>query len=161
MHHNYVHEINNTQYVTGDYSSCYTFSMKEKRNLWTNLFLLTVGLEVLLGYAIGFAFLVNLPLALETGFGIGYQPDFAVLGIIIGLALVFIASMSVLSIKWTLQGDVKGVTVGIAVGLYVFLFGILAYLLLGQTDALIFDGLRGALTASFGFLTYRQFTKVV
>jgi len=48
-----------------------------------------------------------------------------------------VASMCALSIKWTLQGDKKGAIVGIATGLYVFLFGLLAYISLGQTDALL------------------------
>jgi len=124
------------------------------------VFLGTLGLEVIFGYVIGFGSLLNFQFVLESGLDVPYRDSMDVLGIIIGLALIFVASMCALSIKWTLQGDKKGAIVGIATGLYVFLFGLLAYISLGQTDALLVDGIRGALTVIFGILTYKQFSKL-
>lgn len=140
-------------------SNCYTPYMNTNEKIGRYIFLGTLGLEVIMGYGIGLISLLNFQFTLETGFNIPYSDQLDVLGIVIGLALLFVASMSVLSIRWTLRGDKKGVIIGIAVGLYVFLFGLLAYLVLGQTDALLIDGIRGILTIVFGILLYRQINK--
>lgn len=123
------------------------------------LFMITLGIQTLTGLLFGLTALLNFPFALETGFNVPYNDDLAILGILIGLALLFIGSISLLSIILIRKGNIAGVITGLAVGVYVFLFGIVAYLALGQTDALIIDGLRGAITIMLGLHTYKHFEK--
>ena len=65
-------------------------------------------------------------------------------------------SIALLGIFWTRQGNISGVVTGSAVGLYMFIFGIVAFLMLGQTDGLVVDSIRGSLTIIFGIMTYRE-----
>ena len=130
-----------------------------KTKITKYIFLITLGLEVLAGYAIGLFALIDFPTALETGFSISHNPSLDILGIIIGLALIFVATMSVAGIYFTMKNNIAGVVVGIAAGLYVFLFGALAFLLLGDTQALIVDSIRGALTVVSGVVIYRNLRK--
>ncbi|MFT5849737.1 MAG: hypothetical protein ACI9H6_000552 [Patiriisocius sp.] len=133
--------------------------MNTKEKIGRYIFLSTLGLEAVAGFGIGLLALLNFPLALKTGFGIPHTENLDVLGIIIGLALIFIGSMCLLSIKWTLQGDGKGVILGIGTGIYIFSFGFLAFALLGDVQALLIDSIRGALTIIFGISLYKQLLK--
>lgn len=120
------------------------------------LFIALLVVHVLSCYVMGFISLFNWPFALETGFGIPYDDSLAILGVVIGLELIFLGSIALLGIFWTWQGQTSGIVTGMAVGMYMFLFGIVSFLLLGRIDGLIVDSIRGFLTLVFGWMAYRE-----
>jgi hypothetical protein len=121
-----------------------------------NLFMAMLGLHVLSCYGLGITALVNPGIAFETGFQIAYQPEFQIIGLIIGMELLFLGSIAVLGIVWTRKKQLHGIYVGAAVGMYMFLFGIVAFVLMGQTDGLVVDSIRGFLTLVFGYMAYKE-----
>ena len=125
------------------------------------LFIILLAVHVLSCYVMGFISLINWPFALETGFGIPYNNDLAVLGVVIGLELIFLGSIAILGIFWTWQGQLSGIVTGSAVGMYMFMFGIVLFLILGRTDGLIVDSIRGFLTLLFGWMAYRELSAQV
>jgi hypothetical protein len=120
------------------------------------LFMAILGLHVLSCYGLGIVALVNPQVAFETGFQIDYQAEFQVVGLIIGMELLFLGSIAVLGMVWTRKKQLHGIYVGTAVGVYMFLFGIVAFVLLGETDALVVDSIRGFLTLVFGYMAYKE-----
>lgn len=120
------------------------------------LFIGILALHVLSCYILGFTGLANWPYALETGFGIPYSPELDIIGNVIGLELLFLGTIAVLGIIWTRKGSIPGIIVGTAVGVYMFVFGIVAFLLLGETDGLLIDSIRGFLTFVFGYMAYTE-----
>ncbi len=126
------------------------------RKIGRRLFIAILALHVLSCYVLGAISLTNFPFALETGFGIPYNTDLDILGIVIGLELIFLGSIALLGIIWTRKGHISGIVTGTAVGFYMFVFGIVAFLKLGQVDGLIVDSIRGLLTIIFGMIAYRE-----
>ena len=61
-----------------------------------------------------------------------------------------------MGVIWTRKRKLFGVYVGTAVGIYMFLFGIIAFLKFGTTDALIVDSIRGFVTIVFGYIAYKE-----
>ncbi len=121
------------------------------RKIGRRIFIALLAINGLIAFGIGLTALINLPFALKTGFGIPYNSDLEVLGMIIGCQLILLAVMFTISIIWIRQGKIAGTTIGITAGLYIFTFGILAFLRLDDTTALLFDGLRGLLTVVAGY----------
>lgn len=107
----------------------------------------------------GFTSLINPQMAFETGFQMTYNDELHIIGIVMGMELIFLGSMALLGIIWTRKGKIEGVTVGSAVGMYMFLFGIVSFIALGRTDGLIVDSIRGFLTLVFAYMTYRELKK--
>ena len=98
---------------------------------------------------------LNLPGALEM-FGITYDSQLDMLGLVMGNALLFVTGISVLGIVWTLRGKPEGIICGIAVGLFLTSFGLLAFLMFGQLSAIAVDGLRGGGNVLLGVLLLRR-----
>jgi hypothetical protein len=120
--------------------------------------LLIVHSFVALGF--GFTSLLNFPFALETGFQIPYSSELEILGVVMGLELLFLGGIASLSLIWTIKGKLEGTITGIAVGIYIFIFGIVAFLKFGETQALYVDGIRGVLTIIFGSMAYKENKKM-
>ena len=131
-------------------------STTSTRRIGRWLFIALLVVHVLSCYVMGTFSLFNWPFALETGFGIPYDDSLDILGVVIGLELIFLGSIAVLGIYWTRQGQISGIVTGMAVGMYMFMFGIVAFLLLGRIDGLIVDSIRGFLTLIFGWMAYQE-----
>jgi hypothetical protein len=89
-------------------------------------------------------------------FTIPYQPEFKIIGLIIGMLLLFLGSIAVLGIVWTRKKQLHGIYAGLAVEMHLFLFGIVAFVLMGETDPLWVDSIRGFLTFVFGYMAYKE-----
>lgn len=107
-------------------------------------------------YIMGIISLTNAPFAFEIGFQIPYSDQLAIIGVVMGMELLFLGSIAFLGIIWTKQGNRYGITMGMAVGMYMFLFGIVAFLLLGRIDGLLVDSIRGFLTLVFGYMAHKE-----
>lgn len=104
----------------------------------------------------GVFILANTQYALETGFGVEFRNELEILGLVIGMELLFLGTMALLGFLWTRKGKLIGIYIGSAVGVYMFLFGIVAFIKFGTTDALIVDSIRGALTIIFGYMAFKE-----
>lgn len=131
-------------------------STTSTRRIGRWLFIALLVVHVLSCYVMGTFSLFNWPFALETGFGIPHDSSLDILGVVVGLELIFLGSIAVLGIYWTRQGQSSGIVTGMAVGMYMFLFGIVSFLLLGRIDGLIVDSIRGFLTLIFGWMAYQE-----
>ena len=58
----------------------------------------------------------------------------------------YLGSVALLGIIWTRKNKKEGVIAGVFVGMYMFLFGFVTLILLGETEALFVDSIRGFLT---------------
>ncbi|MFK7946543.1 MAG: hypothetical protein AB8G11_03050 [Saprospiraceae bacterium] len=113
----------------------------------------------LVALGLGFTSLLNFPYALETGFQIPHSSELDILGLTIGLELLFLGAMAILSFIWTRKGKIEGTITGIAVGTYIFTFGIVAFLKFGDPQPLYVDSIRGFLTLVFGYIAYKELKK--
>lgn len=120
------------------------------------LFIAILILHALGCYIMGITTLYNPQIAIETGFQIAYNPEMLILGIVIGMELLFLGSIALLGIYWTRKGKRAGVIAGGAVGLYMFLFGWVVFFLLGDTQGLYVDSIRGFITMLLGYLLLRK-----
>jgi hypothetical protein len=109
-----------------------------------------VSLSAIVELVIGVAMIVDFPRVLETGFGATYTPDLAAIGLALGCNLLFLATALALSAIWTLAHKREGLILGIAASMVFVAFGVLAFVQLGQVDALLIDALRGVLTVAAG-----------
>ena len=120
------------------------------------LFMGILFLHVLGCYVMGFSTLINPKFSIETGFKIPYNFDIQILALIIGMELLFLGSIALLGLIWTKRKSVYGIYTGTAVGLYMFAFGIVAFLKFGTTDGLLVDSIRGFLTLVFAYMAYNE-----
>jgi hypothetical protein len=114
-------------------------------------------LNLIIEVVASLSILINFPLAAEKGFGIAYSADLVVLGIGSGSNLALTAFVFLLATIWSMRSNTEGVALGIAGAGMLILFSSLTFLQLGETDGLLVDGIRGALTIIFGYMTYKQF----
>lgn len=133
--------------------------MKE-RKIGRRIFVALLIVHSIVALGFGFTSLLNFPFALETGFQIPYSSELEILGVVMGLELLFLGGIASLSLIWTVKGKPEGTITGIAVGIYIFIFGIVAFLKFGETQALYVDSIRGALTIIFGYMAYREIKKI-
>lgn len=103
--------------------------------------------------------LFNFPTTLKSGFGITYSSELDILGVALGLYVLLLTALMVLSILWAIKGKTEGTIAGIIVGVFLITFGVVAFLKLGQTNALRTDSLRGLITAIFGVIAYKELKK--
>jgi len=122
-------------------------------------FLVLLVLNFLIELVAAISMLVFFPQALESGFGISYTPDIAVLGIALGSNLILASSILLLSVIWVWRSKMEGVLTGLLGGGFLILFGFTAFFQLGEMQALLLDGIRGVLTLLFAYLTYLELNK--
>ena len=130
--------------------------MQKEKRIGRSLFIGILILHILGCYVMGAMILINPKLALETGFHIHYSQELEIISLVIGMELFFLGTMALLGVIWTRKHKLFGVYIGTAVGVYMFFFGIVAFLKLGTTDALVVDSIRGFITIVFGILAYRE-----
>jgi hypothetical protein len=126
------------------------------RKIGQNLFIGFLVIHILSCYFMGMISLVDPKFAFETGFQMTYNPDLQIIGIVMGMELLFLGSIALLGVIWTRRKSKYGIYAGVAVGSYMFLFGIVAFLIMGRTDGLIVDSIRGLLTLIFGYMAYQE-----
>ncbi|MDG1332444.1 MAG: hypothetical protein P8P74_08945 [Crocinitomicaceae bacterium] len=130
--------------------------MKNERKIGRILFTIILVLHVIGCYVMGIAIIADTETAMITGFGVNYADDLEIVGLVIGMELLFLGTMALLGILWTRKQKLTGIYIGSAVGVYMFLFGIVACIKFGTTDALIVDSIRGFLTIVFGYMVYKE-----
>ncbi|MFK8046669.1 MAG: hypothetical protein AB8B72_14315 [Crocinitomicaceae bacterium] len=128
---------------------------KTVKRIFIGLLILNFLMELIVSLGI----LINFPLAVKVGFGINYTDDMATIGIGLGSNLALTAVVFLLSIIWTIRNKTEGVILGIAGAGMLILFASLTFLQLGDTSGLLADGIRGALTVTFGYLTLKPLQK--
>jgi hypothetical protein len=129
--------------------------MKE-RKIGRQLFIGLLGIQGLGEFGIGLMLLFNFPETLKSGFGITYSNQLDILGVALGLYLLLLTTLMVLSIVWTIKGKLPGITIGMIVGVFLFSFGIVAFIKTGDIQALYVDSIRGVLTIIFGYMAYQE-----
>ena len=130
-----------------------------ERKIGSRIFIALLIINSIVALGFGFISLFNFPFALETGFQIPYSSTLEILGMVMGLELLFLGGIAILSLIWTIKGKLEGIITGTAVGIYIFIFGIAAFLKFGETQALYVDGIRGLLTIIFGYMAYKEIKK--
>lgn len=78
-------------------SSKSNLSTDSSKKLWRRLFIGIISLQAILELGVGATLLFNLPMALESGFGITYNKELDILGIALGLYLLLLTTLMVLS----------------------------------------------------------------
>lgn len=127
---------------------------------WVKIvFLILLTINFLIELAIAGAMLIDFSQVADIAFGITYTSDIAVLGIALGSNLIFVSGILLLSIIWTLRSKVEGIIIGAMTGGFFVLFALVAFIQLGDFQAILVDGLRGVLTIIFAYLSYRQIQK--
>ena len=129
---------------------------KKESKIWIQLFIALLSFNAIVALGLGATSLLNFQFALETGFQIPYSSELEILGLTIGLELLLLAAIAILSVVWVSKGKIEGTITGIFVGIYIFTFGIAAFLKFGETQALYVDSIRGFLTLVFGYLAYKK-----
>jgi hypothetical protein len=120
------------------------------------VFLILLTINFLIELVIAGAMLIDFPQVADIGFGITYTSDIAILGIALGSNLMFASGILLLSIIWTLRAKVEGIIIGAMAGGLFALFGLVAFIQLGDFQSILVDGLRGILTILFAYLTFRE-----
>jgi|GEM_PF-6627314 len=110
-------------------------------------------------YFMGFSSLVSPEFAFESGFQIPFEPKLDIIALVIGMELLFLGSMALMAIIWIRRKNIYGVYLGSAVGMYMTMFGIVAFFMLGRTDGLMVDTIRGVITLVFAYMAYKELKK--
>ncbi len=123
------------------------------------LLMALLAIHGLTALVLGSLSLINFPYALENGFGIPYNSEIDILGMVIGLQLLLLAAITILSLVWVYNGKIAGTITGTIIGFYLLIFGIFAFLKFGNVSAIYVDSFRGLLTIIFGSMAYRELQK--
>ena len=130
-----------------------------KRKIGTNIFIGLLSIQAIAELGIGISLLFNLPATLKGGFGITYTSELDILGIALGLYLLLLTTLMITSVVWTIKKNISGASLGIILGAFLVIFGITTFLMLGNSDGLVGDSLRGLLTIIFGYIAYKELKK--
>lgn len=133
--------------------------MKNEKKIGRYVFIALLSINGLIALGFGVTALFNFPYALETGFNIPYSSELDMLGIVMGMELLFLTGIGILSIFWISKGKIAGTVTGIATGSYLFIFGPVAFIKTGDPQALYVDSIRGILTIIFGIMAYQELKK--
>lgn len=133
--------------------------MKKERKIGRNIFIGLLGIQALLELIVGLTILFDFPTTLKNGFGITYQSELDILGIALGLYVLLLTSLLIISMLWTIRNNISGITIGVVAGVFLFCFGMAAFLKTGDSQGLLVDGLRGLLTVIFGYVAYKEIKK--
>lgn len=129
--------------------------MRNESTLLTSAFVILLLIQAIMELVIGFMFLANFQMVVETGFDRTYTPDMDIFGIVIGLQLMLLSILLILATRWTLNDVKAGPVVGIAAGAYFLVFGIFAFIKFGDVQAIMVDSIRGLLTVIMGYWVLR------
>lgn len=140
-------------------SSKSNLSTDSSKKLWRRLFIGIISLQAILELGVGATLLFNLPMALESGFGITYNKELDILGIALGLYLLLLTTLMVLSAVWTSRSNISGTTLGIIVGLFLFIFGVATFLKFGDFQGILVDGIRGFITIVLAYMAGKELQK--
>lgn len=120
------------------------------RNIFTGF----LALNGLMQLAIGIMMLVNFPMVAKTLMNISYTDEMGILGMAIGVNVLFGAAIVAVSVYWTIKKNPAGVITGALFGVLAILAGLLTFILFGRIDGLLMDVVRGVLiviTAAFAW----------
>ena len=131
-------------------------AQKPSSKIGKYLFVGMLVIQALFALLISFTSLANPKVAIEQGFNLTYDANLRLLTVALGMQVLFSAVIAILAIVWTWRGAAFGIYLGIAIGLYLTLFGIVAYFILGQTSGLVVDSSRGVLTLFFAYLAMKE-----
>lgn len=118
------------------------------------IFIGLLALNGLMQLAIGLMMLVNFPMVAETLMNINYTDEMGILGMTIGVNVLFGAAIVAVSVYWTLRKNPAGVITGALFGVLAIAAGLLTFSLFGRIDGLMMDVVRGVLiviTAAFAW----------
>lgn len=132
------------------------FNTTTPKRIWKRLFIGILSLQAILELGLGLALLFNFSTTLETGFGITYSSELDILGIALGLYLLLLTTLMILSSIWTNKSNRSGITLGIITGVFLFTFGVTAFLKFGDVQALYIDSLRGLITIALGYMASKE-----
>jgi uncharacterized protein YacL len=124
--------------------------------IWKRLFIGILILQAIVELWLGWVLLFNFPATLEAVFGISYSRELDILGVALGLYLLLLTALIVLSIIWTHRANYAGIVIGIIVWIFLFTFGIAAFLKTGNMQSILGDSLRGWLTIFFAYMAGKQ-----
>ena len=132
------------------------FSTTTPKKIWKRLFIGILILQAILELGLGLALLFNFSTTLETGFGITYSSELDILGIALGLYLLLLTTLMILSSIWTHKSNRSGITLGIITGVFLFTFGLTAFMKFGDVQPLYIDSLRGLITIALGYMASKE-----
>ncbi len=124
----------------------------------TKIFIAFAIINGIIEVIAGITMIFNFKLVVEMN-GQNYSKDMDITGIILGTAILLVATILTLSFKWTLKRKIEGITLGIVGGGFLVCVGLFPFLMLGSIANLFVDGIRGALLVIFGILSYSNFKK--
>tara|TARA_B100000809_G_scaffold88156_2_gene86546 strand:+ start:6444 stop:6767 length:324 start_codon:yes stop_codon:yes gene_type:complete len=104
--------------------------------------------------------LFDFPFILESLCGITHTNELDITGIALVIYLLLLTSLFILSIVWTLKEKKEGAVIGIGIGIFLLVFGLNAFLQLGQIDAFLSNSTRGLLTVLLSYTTYRELKNI-
>ena len=90
-----------------------------ERKIGRRIFIALLIMHSIVTLGFGFISLLNFPFALETGFQIPYSSALEILGIVMGLELLFLGGIAILCLIWTIKSKPEGIITGTAVGIYI------------------------------------------
>lgn len=123
---------------------------------WTHIFIGILILQALIELGVGAAILFAFPTTLETAFWITYSSELDILWIALGLYLLLLTALLVLSAVWTRRGNRAWIIIGIISWVFLFSFGVAAFLKTWDTQAIFVDSFRWALTVIFAYMAWKE-----
>lgn len=130
--------------------------MQKERKIARGIFIALLAIQALAELGIGSSLLIDLPGTIKSGFGLTYSSDFDLLGMALGMYLMFLTALMILSLYWTVKRNLYGVTLGVVIGVFLFLFGIVSFLKTGATSGLYGDSIRGIITIIAAYFAYKE-----
>lgn len=138
--------------VKSQNSSRQTFAEMNKAK---KAFIILLGLNGLMQLVIAAMMLADFEMVATAMFNITYSAEIAILGVALGVNVLFSGIIALLSIIWMFQGEQKGISLGMLFGWLALTAGLMAFFKLGTPDGLIIDVTRGTLILILGYLARR------
>lgn len=122
--------------------------------IWKPIFMVFILIQGVFQLVFGLLFIFDLPSAIAV-FNTPYSPDIEVLGLAFGIYLLLSSSLHVLSFIWIRKSNQAGVVLAIIIGIGFISIGVGMEIKFGETQTLLFDGLRGVLTVFLAYMAGR------
>ena len=117
-----------------------------------------LALNGLMQLILGIAILVNFPTVAEYLMQISYTDDMRLLGMTIGVNVLFGAAVIAASIYWTINKNPAGVIAGAFFGVLAITAGLIVLVVFERTDGLM-DVLRGVLIVAAASFAWHDLTE--
>ncbi len=119
------------------------------------VFVVFLAINALMQIGMGIMMLLNFQEVVTSMFKLSYHEDMTVIGLNLGLNVLFLGIMLTLSIFWVLRGESKGVSLGMLFGWIAITAGIVSFSQ-GISEGLMIDVPRGIIILVLGYLINRQ-----